>query len=142
MEYYRFKLNFKVRDYECDLSGIVNNAVYQHYLEHARHEYLKSQGVGFAELEKQGITLVVIRIEMDFLYPLRSGDQFYVGLNTERISRLRFGFLQDIYRLPDEKPILSAKVVGTALNEKGRPRLPAEIQELIASSLELDASGG
>jgi acyl-CoA thioester hydrolase len=136
MQNYRFKLNFEVRDYECDLSGIVNNAVYQHYLEHARHVYLKQQGVDFAELEKRGIMLVVIRIEMDFLYPLSSGDKFYVGLNPERVSRLRFGFRQDIYRLPDEKPILKAKVVGTALNEQGRPRLPNVILELITNSLQ------
>jgi acyl-CoA thioester hydrolase len=116
----------------------VNNAVYQHYLEHARHVYLKSKGVDFAALEKRGITLVVIRIEMDFLYPLRSGDKFFVGVNMERVSRLRFGFTQDIFRLPDNKPILTAKVVGTALNEKGRPRLPVEIEELIASSLQPD----
>lgn len=136
MQNYRFKLNFEVRDYECDLSGIVNNAVYQHYLEHARHVYLKQQGVDFAELEKRGIMLVVIRIEMDFLYPLSSGDKFYVGLIPERVSRLRFGFRQDIYRLPDEKPILKAKVVGTALNEQGRPRLPKVILELITNSLQ------
>jgi acyl-CoA thioester hydrolase len=136
MRNYRFKLNFEVRDYECDLSGIVNNAVYQHYLEHARHVYLKQQGIDFAGLEQRGISLVVIRIEMDFLYPLSSGDKFYVGLIPERVSRLRFGFRQDIYRLPDEKPILKAKVVGTALNEKGRPRLPKEIQELLTKSLQ------
>jgi acyl-CoA thioester hydrolase len=135
MENYRFKLHFEVRDYECDLSGIVNNAVYQHYLEHARHVYLKKQGVDFVELEKRGITLVVIRIEMDFLYPLNSGDKFYVGLKPERVSRLRFGFRQDIYRLPDETPILAAKVVGTALNEQGRPRLPKEIEELLTNSV-------
>ena len=135
MENYRFKLNFEVRDYECDLSGIVNNAVYQHYLEHARHRYLKSQGVDFVELERSGISLVVIRIEMDFLYPLRSGDKFFVGVNPERVSRLRFGFTQDIYRLPDNKPILTAKVVGTALNENGRPSLPAEMEELLANSV-------
>ncbi|NSW95739.1 MAG: acyl-CoA thioesterase, partial [Bacteroidales bacterium] len=35
-----FRLEFTVRDYECDLQGVVNNANYQHYLEHARHEYL------------------------------------------------------------------------------------------------------
>jgi len=136
MQNYRFKLNFEVRDYECDLSGIVNNAVYLHYLEHARHVYLKQQGIDFAGLEQRGISLVVIRIEMDFLYPLSSGDKFYVGLIPERVSRLRFGFQQDIYRLPDEKPILKAKVVGTALNEKGRPRLPKEIQELLTKSLQ------
>jgi acyl-CoA thioester hydrolase len=138
MENYSFKLDFEVRDYECDLSGIVNNAVYQNYLEHARHVFLKKQGIDFAELERRGITLVVIRIEMDFLYPLTSGDKFFVGLNPERVSRLRFGFQQDIYRLPDEKPILAGKVIGTALNEQGRPRLPEELMEQIASGLELD----
>ena len=98
--------------------------------------YLKSREVEFAELEKRGITLVVIRIEINFLSPWKSGDKFYVGLNPERVSRLRFGFLQDIFRLPDEKPILAAKVIGTALNEEGRPRLPRDIEELLTSSLE------
>jgi acyl-CoA thioester hydrolase len=139
MENYRFKLEFTVRDYECDLSGIVNNAVYQNYLEHTRHEYLKRQGLNFPELDRRGITLVVIRIEMDFLYPLRSNDKFYVGLNPERVSRLRFGFQQDIYRLPDEKPILAGRVIGTALNEQGRPRLPKELLEQIASGLGVKA---
>lgn len=135
MEDYQFKLEFDVRDYECDLSGIVNNAVYQNYLEHARHVYLKTRGLDFGELEQQGITLVVIRIEMDFLYPLRSGDKFFVGIKPERISRLRFGFLQDIYRLPDNKPILTARIIGTALNDQGRPRIPKKVEELLASSL-------
>jgi acyl-CoA thioester hydrolase len=135
MKSYSFKLEFEVRDYECDLSGIVNNAVYQNYLEHTRHAFLRSRELDFAALEKQGVTLVVIRVEMDFLYPLRSGDKFYVGLNPERVSRLRFGFQQDIYCLPDEKPILAARVIGTALNEQGRPRLPMELLEKIASGL-------
>jgi acyl-CoA thioester hydrolase len=131
MDNYPFKLNFEVRDYECDLSGIVNNAVYQHYLEHARHRCLKTRGIDFATLEDQGITLVVVRIEMDFLFPLRSGDKFDVHVMPERISRLRFGFQQDIYRLPDEKQILHAKVIGTALNDQGRPRISPEAEKLL-----------
>ena len=38
-----YNLRFIVRDYECDLQGVVNNANYQHYLEHARHEFLISK---------------------------------------------------------------------------------------------------
>lgn len=34
-----FELEMQVRDYECDMEGIVNNAIYQHYLEHTRHEF-------------------------------------------------------------------------------------------------------
>ena len=134
MENYTYKLEFEVRDYECDLSGIVNNAVYQHYLEHTRHSFLKSRGIDFADQENQGITLVVIRIEMDFLFPLKSGDKFTVEVRPERVSRLRFGFQQDIFRKPDEKPILSARVIGTVLNEKGRPSLLAEIEQMLASN--------
>ena len=40
-----YTVKMSVRDYECDLQGIVNNAVYQNYLEHARHLYLQSKGI-------------------------------------------------------------------------------------------------
>ena len=132
---YRFMLNFDVRDYECDLQGIVNNAVYQNYLEHTRHEFLKTLGGSFATFTSRGINLVVVRIEIDYLYPLRSGDSFWVGLNMERISRLRFGFVQDIYRVPDGKAILKAKVIGAALNESGKPFMPGEIETLLETGI-------
>ena len=130
MEDYQFRLDFAVRDYECDLAGMVNNASYLNYIEHARHEFLKSKNVDFAGLAQNGMYLVVVRIELDFLHSLRSGDRFYIGTNLERISRLRFGFQQDIFRLSDDKPVLKAKVIGTAVNEKGRPTLPKEIEEM------------
>ncbi len=135
MTSYQFKLTFEVRDYECDFQGIVNNAVYQNYLEHTRHIFLKERGLDFIELSKHGIDLVVIRIEIDYLYPLRPADRFYVGLNFERVSRLRFGFRQDIFRLPDEKPILQANVIGTSLNAAGRPFLPKELAGLFQNLL-------
>ena len=131
MPHYQFKLEFEVRDYECDLQGVVNNAVYQHYLEHARHAYLKQLGIDFNVLTQRRINLVVIRVEMDFLHPLRSGDRFYVAVNTERVSRLRFGFIQDIYRMPDDKLILKGRVIGIALNEAGRPFLPTDIEHAL-----------
>jgi acyl-CoA thioester hydrolase len=137
---YQFELSFEVRDYECDFQGIVNNAVYQNYLEHTRHVFLKQQGIDFIDLSKNGINLVVVRIEIDYLYPLRSSDQFYVGLNFERVSRLRFGFLQDIFRVPDNKPILKAKVIGTSLNEAGRPYLPGELEELFERQIQATGS--
>ena len=131
MNDYQFTLEFEVRDYECDFQSIVNNAVYQHYLEHTRHEFLRQNGVNVTSLTKSGINLVVIRVEIDYLYPLRSGDKFLVGLNLERFSRLRFSFLQDIYRLPDNKPILESKIIGTSVSETGKPFLPAELEEIM-----------
>lgn len=126
-----FCLDFLVRDYECDMQGVVNNAVYQNYLEHARHEYLKVLGLDFSALTRRGINLVVVRAELDYKRSLQSGDRFQVRIRLERVSPLRFVFLQDIYRLSEAQPILKARVVGTALNAKGRPQLPEEIAAVL-----------
>ena len=133
METYAFTHDMAVRDYECDMQGIVNNGVYQNYLEHVRHLYLKAIGIDFAEYTRNGINLVVVRAELDYKHPLTSGDRFLVGLNLVRESRLRFAFVQGIYRLPDEKPVLAARVIGTALNARGRPHLPPEMDALLGS---------
>ena len=127
-----FKLEFEVRDYECDMEGIVNNAVYMQYLEHARHTYLKHKGFDFAVLTKSGINLVVIRSEVDYLYPLRSGDNFFITASLERISKIRFGLVQDIFRLSDNKPILKAKIFGTSLNAEGQPKYFKELEGLFS----------
>lgn len=131
MEKTCFALEMAVRDYECDLQGVVNNAVYQNYLEHARHEYLKSIGIDFAALATQGINLVVVRAELDYKVSLTSGDRFVVEVRPERISPVRIGFRQTIYRLPDRKVAIAALITGTALNAKGRPQLPAELAAII-----------
>jgi acyl-CoA thioester hydrolase len=130
MREYIYKLDLNVRDYECDMQGIVNNAIYQNYLEHCRHEFLLSLGIDFNLLTQKKIFLVVVRAELDYKAPLHSGNAFWIGLNLERNSPIRFAFLQDIYGYPDQRHILSARTTGTALNEKGRPFLPPELAVL------------
>jgi acyl-CoA thioester hydrolase len=121
-----FSIEFVVRDYECDLQGVVNNANYQHYLEHARHEFLISRGISFVELHNEGIDLIVTRVEIDYKYPLRSRDKFVVRLTIQREGNARLVFIQDIFRLPDEKLIAHGKVTGVA-TKKGRPVPPGDL---------------
>lgn len=131
MERNCFSMEMAVRDYECDMQGVVNNAVYQNYLEHARHEYLKSIGIDFADLTAQGINLVVTRAEIDYRMSLKSGDRFVVEVSPERLSPLRIGFRQRILRLPDCTTAVQALIIGTALSATGRPRIPAELDALL-----------
>lgn len=128
-----FTLDFKVRDYECDMQGVVNNSVYQNYLEHARHEFLLANGVDFAELARQKINLVVLRAELDYKASLVSGDEFYVDVVIVQSSRVRFDFLQNIYRKKDNKLVLAAKITGTSLSERGRPFVPDALANLMSS---------
>ncbi len=122
----QFRLAFKVRDYECDLQGVVNNANYQHFLEHARHEYLISKGISFSQLHEEGIDLIVTRVEIDYKFPLRSRDEFIVTVNIEREGNARLLFVQEIFRLPDMKLIVKGKVTGVA-TRKGRPVPPGDL---------------
>jgi acyl-CoA thioester hydrolase len=121
-----------VRDSECDLQGVVNNAVYQNYLEHARHKFLIARGLDFAEITKTGVHLVAIRIEIDYLSPLRPGDIAVVSVSTERVSKLRLGFRQSITRVSDGKVCAEAFVVATAIDQRGRPFALPEFACLLA----------
>lgn len=124
-----FELELKVRDYECDMDHVVNNAVYLNYLEHARHELLETRGLKFGELSRRGISLVVTRVEIDYKGSLVSGDTFVVRTTLRRQGRIRFLFDQAIHRRADDRLMLKAVVTGTALNAKGRPEFPPEIEQ-------------
>jgi acyl-CoA thioester hydrolase len=137
------ELQMQVRDYECDMGFVVNNAVYLNYLEHARHELLRSIGISFGGLAKRGIFLVVTRIEADFKGSLTAGDRFLVHTDLVRRGRLRLQFAQRISRVQDNRLMLNATVTGTALNSRGRPEFPQDL-ELVIDALqartEVDAS--
>ena len=93
---YIFELELKVRDYECDIQGIVNNSVYQQYLEHTRHEFLEENGISFAVLHQQGIDAVVSSIEIAYKSPLKPGDRFTSKLYVTK-EGVRYIFHQGIF---------------------------------------------
>ncbi|MBR1733786.1 MAG: acyl-CoA thioesterase [Alloprevotella sp.] len=111
---YSFELPMKVRDYECDLQGIVNNAVYQHYTEHTRNEFLRSRLGGIDDFHRRGIDTVVARLEMQFKAPLRPGDRFVCRLAVHK-EGLKYVFDQIIVRQPDEKLCVRARTTVVCL---------------------------
>jgi acyl-CoA thioester hydrolase len=79
-----FEIEMKVRDYECDVQGIVNNANYLHYFENTRHEFMNSLGTSFKAYHAAGIDPVVARADLHYKTPLRGGDVFLSSLTAER----------------------------------------------------------
>jgi acyl-CoA thioester hydrolase len=129
---YVFEHEMMVRDYECDLQGIVNNSVYQNYLEHCRHEFLHDVGLNFEQLCIDGIHAVVTRIEMDYKLPLKPRDEFIVKLGMHKQGRVRFVFDQAICRKADGAVVLEAQVTGV-LTRNGRPITPTVFDEVFQS---------
>ena len=135
-----YELEFKVRDYECDLQGIVNNSVYQNYLEHTRHEFLLENNVSFDLLHQQGVDAVVARIEMQYKTPLKSGDEFISKLYVTK-EGIKYVFHQTIFRKSDNKVCLKAKVdTVVVINGKLAASHP-QLEKLISMLSQLPASG-
>lgn len=113
---YIFEMPMRVRDYEVDSQGIVNNAIYLHYIEHTRHEFCRCAGTSFRSMQQQGIDPVIRRIDIEYLTPLRLGDDMVSCLNLSR-EGARFVFHQDIYTLPDRQPVIRATATVVCLRD-------------------------
>ncbi|NQY79851.1 MAG: acyl-CoA thioesterase [Candidatus Caenarcaniphilales bacterium] len=120
---------FKVRDYECDMQGIVNNANYFHYLEHSRHEFLNENNIDFKKAHDEGFDLVVSNMEAKFIKPLKPRDIFEVRLRFSKEGRLRYIFEQEIWKISndldsesEEVLVLKAKITCACVDlKRGRP---------------------
>lgn len=106
---YIYETRMEVRDYECDIEGIVNNANYLHYLEHTRHRFLRQAGLSFAEMHQRGVDAVVARMDLRYKSPLRCDDNLISRLWIEK-QGIRYVFHQDIFRESDEALCLKATV--------------------------------
>ena len=131
---YIFTLEIAVRDYELDSEGIVNNAIYLHYLEHTRHAFVKQEGIPFGSLTSDGLMPVVRRLEIKYCTPLRSGDVMLSRLWIERKGP-RFVFYQDLFRKADEVPVAKAVVTIVCMDKDGRINRGDELAERVAKYL-------
>ena len=118
MKEYIFKLTDKVRDYECDLQGVVNNSNYQHYMEHTRHEFLESLGENFGKMHEKGVDGFVSRVEIQYKTSLKSGDSYISCLNAYK-NGVKLVFEQDIYRASDNA-LATKGIVESVIVENGK----------------------
>ena len=132
---YIFTLEIAVRDYELDSEGIVNNAIYLHYLEHTRHAFVKQEGIPFGSLTSDGLVPVVRRMEIDYHMPLRTGDVMLSRLWIERRGP-RFIFYQDIFRKEGGESVVSAVVTIVCMDKNGRINRGDDLAERLAKYLE------
>jgi acyl-CoA thioester hydrolase len=129
-----YELAFQVRSSECDLQGIVNNANYLNYLEHTRHEFLKSHNIHFATLHQQGIDLVVYEMNLKYKKSLLPDDKFIVTLRLEKISPVRLNFKQEILRITTDntkESVLLADVLCTGVDRHSQR--PIKVSKLFTA---------
>lgn len=117
-----FEYRMKVRDYECDVQGHVNNANYQHYFEVTRHEFLEKVGLNFYQLHLKGVDAVVARVDIRYKIPLIGMDEFVCTVTRIERQNVKYIFHQKIIRLEDNALCAKAKIeVVNLINGKLSP---------------------
>jgi acyl-CoA thioester hydrolase len=125
---YEYRIDLSVRAHECDIGGVVNNAVYLQYLEHAKYEMLKTMDINYRHLTGLGQSFVLSKLNIDFKFSLKCDDDFWVGTNARRPSNYHLEGEQDIYR-SDGKTILLSRVVVVCMQGQEISKLPQPIIE-------------
>lgn len=81
-----------VRYAETDCMGVVHHAVYPVWYEVARTDYIKSVGMSYSEMERNGVMLPVTGITCRYRLPAKYDDELIVTARVARLTPARIEF--------------------------------------------------
>ncbi len=114
-----FVTTLKVRTYECDLYGHVNNAVFLNYFEMARVEFLYYLGFSLQSLKKEGFLLPIVKIEIEYKKPVFPGEELELALDWTRKGKTSATFRQVAKR--NGETVAAADVTWVVTDLQGKP---------------------
>ena len=133
---FHHKTHVHVRTYEIDWQGIVHNAIYLHYFEVGRIEYLNQIG---AKVDINTINfeskVVLVRNEVDYRNPARLGDAINVYSRVSAIKNTSFIFEGMLERDSTGEVLAENVAVHVWLNHKTNAPTPVpnEFRRLVQS---------
>lgn len=125
----RFSVRFPVRQYELDVLGHVNNAIYLHWVEQVAIDHVEALGFGRDWALEQGGAWVVREHRITYHRPVTYGDSVLVTTLPQELGGVRGVRRTEIHRESDGR--LATEVltdwIWIRLSD-GRPtRVPREL---------------
>ena len=127
-------VTFRVRYAETDQSCVVHHSVYPVWFEMGRVELLRSSGVTYSELERQGFIFVVVDLHVRYRQPARFDDE--LELETRRGDKTKVTLVHNyrLIRRSDGELLTEGSTRIACINSKGRPcRIPQVMLEAIGA---------
>jgi len=102
---------------DTDAGGVVYHASYLRFLERARTEWLRAQGIEQQRVrDEHGVIFVVRDMAIEFLLPARLDEQLDVTLEATEVRSASMTFSQRIVRRADGAGLLSARVRAACID--------------------------
>ena len=127
-----FTTLLRVRHYEMDALGHVNNAIYQHYLEQAAIEHSESLGFTPVRYQELGGTFVMRRVAIDYLRPAVAGDVLEITTWLQEMRGVRTLRRYEIRRQGESDLIVTGEALWVWVDEN--TMRPKAIPEMIVEA--------
>ena len=126
------KLSFRVRYAETDQMGIVYHGNYAQYLEMGRVEWLRDFGVTYKEMERNGIQLPVINLQLKYIKSAKYDDLITVETILKKRPLVKIEFDYKIYNATRDLLVEANTVLAFMDSVKNKPiKCPDYILEQI-----------
>ncbi len=114
----KFSTELPVRFGEIDQAGVVYYPRFFHYFHQAFEEWFRhALGVSYPELVlKEKIGFPSVRVESEFVSPLRYGDRARVQIEVLEVGRKSLTLRYELYRMPDDMLSARATIKTVAIN--------------------------
>ncbi|MDF1741420.1 MAG: thioesterase family protein [Verrucomicrobiales bacterium] len=75
--------------YDTDCGGVVSNIAYLRFVEKARAALFSGLGMGLAEMNESQLFPVVVRTEIDYIFPAKLGDEVVITASLANAGKVR-----------------------------------------------------
>jgi acyl-CoA thioester hydrolase len=94
----RQTITIRVRYPEVDGMGYLHHSRFFQYFEMGRVELLRSRGVSYADLERQGVFFVVVKVECRYKAPARYDEELSLTTRVVKQTHVRIDHAYELRR--------------------------------------------
>src|SRR5258707_10185228 len=91
-------INIRVRYPEVDAMGYLHHSRFLQYFEMGRVELLRQLGFSYAELERQGVFFVVVKVEVRYKAPARYDEELTLTTRVAKQTHVRYDHTYELRR--------------------------------------------
>ncbi len=118
----------RVRYPECDPMGVAHHATYPIWFELGRTEMLRARGGNYRDLEREGVFLAVVRLEVRYRRPARYDDLLTLRTELCLAGPVKIEHSYSLFR--DGELLAEASTTLACLDRDGRARVLPQSLEL------------